>query len=198
MKMMFWRTSMVKKIAISAISFASVLTLQGCALAPDRVDTELDCKLSATEDNIDANCDVTAKATWEFKKGSTNDFDFLSLTVDLSSNSAVLVDSYGSAVLRVKTGDGSVQSKIVDWNLVTGNVVLSDPTSVSSWISQFDGSIYETSIQISDLSYQGVDGPNAVTAEIVYDGEVVAGSTGSWYQSPSNCTGILPDVQLCG
>lgn len=185
-----------------AAAIAATLHVTGCAIAPDRVSTAVDCQTtgggSAEEGfSYESECEVSVRATWDLNNGSVQQIDLQSSTIDISASTIDVLASVGTGIVSVKTGAGSLHTATFDWEKVNDELTPVDINALENWLSQHNDSIQELEIDISDIYAAQIEGANTFTAEVEYNDVVQSGDSVSWYQEPSNCEGLYPNEQLC-
>jgi len=171
-------------LACLAVSLTACETIRN----PNEVRTK--CTIN---DQGETECSV--EAVWK-SSSPYNNLQYLlgeNVEIDLEeSTSSFLGSSSRTATVTAMDGSSVLGVKSSTYNLSGYKVTAQFESDVVNWLSSYNGQADEIVHKVYNLDFANSQGTNTVTAEVMHDNVVLAGSSDSWYVGPNGPVIIDP------
>lgn len=175
----------MKKYIYIILFSLSALILTGCGEdgipPPDSV--RLECKPDGPPKE---QCKIIVE--WTFSSPPSSSYANLineTLYIYFGSGNRLPWDLTGNlTTLTLKNNHQFVAATSAQSQLSGDKIIPGDQASLSNWLSNYDGLADEIVLEIDGIDFNFENGSNTIVAEVVHDGNVLAGTTYSQYNSP--------------
>ena len=152
---------------------------------PKKTKVVIECKENLTTGEI--ICTQKIVVTWQ--EGNATNMDLLA-TENLSTSFTNSPNAFlgsdnpvGSIVL--KSNGIAVAAKTVTYQQNGQEIIPTDTANLVSWLSAHNGQANEIMITLDNMKFEQHSGVNLVVAEVIDNGNVIAGGSTSWYYNGS-------------
>ena len=172
----------MKKYLFIIIVSLTALSLTGCAMRqPDSV--RIECKPDGPPKE---QCKIIVD--WVFNGSNASNLASLineTFYIGFGSGNRMPWDLIGnSTTITLKHDNQLVAARTAESQLSGSNIVPVDQAALSNWLGNYDGLANKITLVIDDVYFTFGAGSNTVVAEVVHNGDVLAGSTYSDYIAP--------------
>lgn len=174
-RMNYW----LRTLGLASLA-AAALTLTGCGVTWT---FRIECPAGGSIKDCRIIGEIRPKSSfnWDF-----SDFDASNLYASVSGSDVSFVSSSGSVTATLLDAYGSsIDAEVFSWYRSGSQILLSNPSAVTSWVQQNGPSAEDLNFTWTNLMVEEHTGSNTMVVEVFYDSDLQGGDSHSWYVNPN-------------